>query len=392
MPSWSDANQTGQLSLGSSNSLNMKPLRLVAANDPVSALLALGNVLEGKQALFITRPEVNGLMPEVHGLPDEVAENIGLIVESSGSTGTPKRFELSPQALRAAANASALRLGGHGQWLLTLPVNYVAGAMVLVRSLLADTQPVIMNSGVGFTAESFARHTGMLTAARRYTSLVPAQLGKLAEALPHLPELLPAMKRFDAILVGGQAANPNHVRELRDLGLKLVLTYGSAETAGGVVYDGSPLEGVSVSITKDGLIAIESPTIAENVQHPFVTNDLGSIKDGILSIQGRIDRVINSGGVKLSLEAIESWALDHDGIREAAAVKVPNQQFGESFVCFIVRERRFSFDHSQAASALGLAAKHGVWRDLETIPKLASGKPDLQFLEVLANQPGEHHG
>ena len=87
-----------------------KPLKLVAANDTVSALIALGEALAGKQAVFVTAPELNGLMPEVHGLPDEVAQDVALIVESSGSTGTPKRIALSADALLASARAAHLVL------------------------------------------------------------------------------------------------------------------------------------------------------------------------------------------------------------------------------------------------------------------------------------------
>ena len=85
----------------------MKPLRIVAANDAVQALLAMGNVLDGSEALFISPPEVNGLMPVVHGLSNEVEGHVGLIVESSGSTGTPKRLELSAKALTAAAKMTS---------------------------------------------------------------------------------------------------------------------------------------------------------------------------------------------------------------------------------------------------------------------------------------------
>jgi hypothetical protein len=54
-------------------------LKLVAANDTVGALLALADALGGKQAVFVTAPETNGLMPEVHGLPDQVPDHIALI-------------------------------------------------------------------------------------------------------------------------------------------------------------------------------------------------------------------------------------------------------------------------------------------------------------------------
>ena len=107
-----------------------KPLKLVAANDPFSALIAVADALAGKVALFVTPPELNGLMPEVHGLPDSVDDSVAFIVETSGSTGTPKRVELSVAAALASAHASAKRLGGSGRWLLGLPINYVAGLNV----------------------------------------------------------------------------------------------------------------------------------------------------------------------------------------------------------------------------------------------------------------------
>jgi O-succinylbenzoic acid--CoA ligase len=123
----------------------MKQLRLVPANDTFRALSLVVDVLDNQTAGFITPAELNGLMPEVHGLPDEVEDEVGLIVESSGSTGVPKRIELSSSARLASAEASAKRIGS-GQWLLALPVNFIAGANVLIRSVVADTQPVILNT------------------------------------------------------------------------------------------------------------------------------------------------------------------------------------------------------------------------------------------------------
>ena len=113
----------------------MIPLKLVAANDTFGALVALGEVLAANQAVFITAPEVNGKMPETFGLPDEVEAGTGLIVETSGSSGKPKRVTLSREAILASANAAQIRLGGPGQWLLALPINFVAGARY--RSVIA---------------------------------------------------------------------------------------------------------------------------------------------------------------------------------------------------------------------------------------------------------------
>ena len=369
---------------------NMKPLRLVAASDPISAMLALGNVLDGSQALFITPPEVNGLMPEVHGLPDDVEERVGLIVESSGSTGTPKRLELSAKALTAAAKMSAKRLGGNGQWLLALPINFVAGAMVLVRSLIADTQPVLMNTAVPFTAEAFARAASLMTGERRYTSLVPAQLDRLFEALDSEPTLLAALQRFDAILVGGQKPNRTTINALRKKDINIVTTYGMAETSGGVVYNGEPLDGVEISILEDDRIAIESPTLASNVKRPYITSDLGQFTDGKLYVKGRADRVVISGAHKLSLESVEEWTQKQSGVIAAAAVSVTHPKFGESFVCFLTLSEGISFDAAKAHFALGVVAKSGQWKVLEKLPTLMSGKPDLiELTELAANLGGK---
>lgn len=330
----------------------MEPLKLDASFDAVSALLALGDVVDGKR---------------------------DLVVQSSGSTGTPKEIELRAEAVKKAALASADRLGGHGQWLLALPINYVAGAMVLVRSLLADSQPVVLNSQVPFTAEGFNRTASFMTGERRFTSLVPAQLERLAADLANVPGLLQTLKRFSAILVGGQAARAKTVEALRSQGVNLVLTYGMAETCGGVVYDGVPLDGFELSIQEDGRIVIDG----------LITNDLGEIVDGKLVVRGRTDRVINSGGHKLSLEAVESWTLEQRGVESACAVAASHEVFGESFVCFFTKNHDFELDTSRAALALGIVAKSGQWRSIEKLPTLPNGKPDLQFLTVLANQFGE---
>ena len=151
----------------------MKPLRLIPANDTFRALSSCVELLDGKIALFITDPELNGLMPEVNGLPNEVSSDVALIVESSGSTGTPKRIELSEAALRASAQASAERLGGQGQWLLALPTRFIAGINVLVRSVIADTQPVIMNAQLPFTADAFFRSRPMTIRFRYFVALIP---------------------------------------------------------------------------------------------------------------------------------------------------------------------------------------------------------------------------
>ena len=280
----------------------MKKLRVCGANDTFGALNLILDVLEGNCAGFISAPEVNGVLPEVF-LPEEVADDVGLIVESSGSSGSPKQIELSVAALRHSATASLARLGGPGQWLLALTPQFIAGVNVLTRSVLSDSQPVIMNTQVPFTTEAFVRGASLMEGERRYTSLVPAQLQRIAAEVDSDAFLFSTLRKFDAILVGGQAADFALVESLRAKGINIILSYGMAETSGGCVYDGVALDGVAIKIV-DGLIEISGPVVANGLGGSYLSNDLGEMVDGKLKVLGRADRVIVSGGLKVSLERV----------------------------------------------------------------------------------------
>ena len=380
-----------------------KPLKLVAANDAFGALVAFADVLDDKYALFITAPEVNGKMPETHGLPDEVDDDVALIVETSGSTGVPKKISLSRKALLASAHAASFALDADdysSQWLLALPTNYIAGANVLIRSVLAGTQPVIMNTSVPFTAEAFARSASLMTGARRYTSLVPTQLARLAAAIndPFSPSgkndfLLAQLRKFEAILVGGQAPQDEVVTALRDLGIKIVITYGMTETCGGCVYDGVALDGVQIDLV-GSRIEISGKVLASEIDDDsgvqvlgerFITNDLGEFDEsGRLQILGRIDRVIVSGGLKISLDRVEELARAVPGVAELAATAIADQEWGQRVGIVYLGSPEVADEIALAlANDLGPAGKPIRVVRTDGVPKLPSGKHDLQAIKRL---------
>jgi O-succinylbenzoic acid--CoA ligase len=378
----------------------MIPLKLIAANDTFGALVALGEVLAANQAVFITAPEVNGKMPETFGLPGEVETGVGLIVETSGSSGKPKRVTLSREAILASANAAQLRLGGPGQWLLALPINFVAGANVLIRSLVADTQPVLMNTSVPFTAEAFARSASLMSASRRYTSLVPTQLARLAAAIedPFSPSgkndfLLAQLRKFDAILVGGQAPQDGVIRQLTELGVKIIVTYGMTETCGGCVYDGVPLDGVKLDLVGNRIQisgkVLAAEIVDESGSQPigqeFITNDLGELDaEGRLNILGRIDRVIVSGGLKISLDRVEELARAVPGVAELAATAIADQQWGQRVGIVYLGSPEVADEIALAlANDLGPAGKPVRVVRTDGVPKLPSGKHDLLAINRL---------
>jgi O-succinylbenzoic acid--CoA ligase len=340
-------------------------------------------------------------MPDVHGLPDEVDDSVAFIVESSGSTGSPKRIELSAAAALGSAKASADRLGGSGQWLLALPINYIAGLNVLIRSAVAETQPVMMNTAVSFTAESFVRHTSMLRAEKKFTALVPTQLARLATAVEVENAMdvsgsatLGALRSFDAILVGGQSTAPQLISSLRDLGVNIVETYGSTETFGGVIYNGQPLEGVNYKILEDSRIEISSPTLANEFanENKIIMSDLGDVADGKLRVLGRSDRVMISGAIKISLDRVEAIAADVAGVVEVAATSISDSEWGERVGIVYLGSPEVAEDiASRLADELGPAAKPLRIIRADRVPKLTSGKHDLLAINRLfeTSQSGE---
>jgi len=356
----------------------MKKLIRVPANDTFAALNLMLDVLDERVAGFITPSEVNGVKPEIEGLPDEVADSVGLIVESSGSTGVPKRIELSPTALRASGEAVLERLGGPGQWLLALPINFIAGANVLIRSVLSDTQPVMLNSRVPFTVEAFVRGASLMDGARRYTSVVPAQLAKLAAAAKQDAFVFSMLRKFDAILVGGQQPNWADVQELKSRGVNVVVSYGMTETGGGCIFDGEPIGGVAYRLS-DSLIEISGPTLAEGYGPWFKTNDIGEVENDKLKVIGRSDRVIISGGVKVSLDRIEQAALEIPGVAELVAIALPTE-WGESVGIVYSGSPEVDFGPIEQIS---VAAKVRESIRVSEIPRLLSGKPDLLACRAL---------
>ena len=81
---------------------------------------------------------------------EPVDDRAALVVSTSGSTGTPKGAMLSAAALAASAAATDAALGGPGRWLLALPAHHIAGLQVILRSLRAGPEPVVMDVTGGF--------------------------------------------------------------------------------------------------------------------------------------------------------------------------------------------------------------------------------------------------
>lgn len=338
---------------------------------------------------------------ETPGCDDAVA-----VVRTSGSTGSPKAAILTVEALAASSMATALALKGEGQWLLALPAQYVAGVQVLVRSLFAGTRPWVMDMSDGFTPEAFTAGALELTDKIRFTSLVPTQLQRLLDS--PAPDTLAVLRRFNGILLGGAPASARLLAAAREAGVRVITTYGSAETCGGCVYDGVPLEGVQVRVAEDGRILLGGDTVAagyldapeatdtfyeEDGVRWYRTNDLGTLDaEGRLTVLGRADDVIITGGVKVSAAHVQEQLEKSDGVTAAFVAGLPSAEWGEAVAAFIALADGAagtpSRDHADVLKAewhrqLGLLAPKTVLAATELL-MLPNGKPDrLAMIERL---------
>lgn len=317
-------------------------------------------------------------------------EGTAAVVRTSGSTGTPKRTALPVDSLAASAMATALELGAEGQWLLALPVNYVAGLSVLTRSLYAGTRPWAMDPSGSFTARAFTEAAGELTDRFRLTSLVPTQLQRLL-ADPE-PGTLAALRRFDAILLGGGRAPDALREEANRQGLRVRLTYGMSETCGGCVYDGAPLPGV-LARQEEGRLWLGGDVVASgylgnpeltaehfrtdtNGVRWFRTEDLGSVDGGRVTVLGRADDVVITGGIKVSAGAVQSVLEAVPGVRAALVVGVPDAEWGAVVAAVVVGEADDDALAEAVRSSLGRAAVPRRLHRPDALPLLPNGKPD----------------
>ena len=377
-----------------------RPLAVVPA-EPQAVLAALREALSRDGPAIL--PRDTEARPGQPALPAEVPQRVALVVETSGSTGVPKRVALSADALLASAAASESVLGGPGQWLLALPAHYIAGVNVLVRSITSGTQPVILGGG-HFDAKAFAEASDAMDSPLRFASLVPTQLLRLLDAAEQDLPVLDRLRRFDRLLIGGQATPAGLVARALELGLNLSRSYGSSETSGGCVYDGVPLPGVELRIA-DGEVQIGGATLAEGYlgdealseqnflddrgQRWYRTGDAGALDAAgtTLAVTGRLDSVIISGGTNVSLAAVERVAGSLPGFADAVAVRAPSPEWGEVAVVFTSStDAAARLEELRAAvrEELGVAARPAAVLAVESIPLLSSGKPDRVVLAALA--------
>lgn len=229
------------------------------------------------------------------------------LVQTSGSTGKPKTIEISREQMEASAvmTAQALNLNSSDNALICLNTRYIAGKMMLARSFTLGMTAYILPP----VANPLKAITSSLSIS--FTAMAPYQIKMVLEESPDKITLLDQMK---AILLGGAPVDPRLEEALQKTRGPVYSTYGMTETVSHIALrrlngpDSSPaytvLPGISVSVDARSCLTIKGSV----TQHKtLITNDVVKLlSDNQFIWTGRIDNVINSGGIKIQIEELET--------------------------------------------------------------------------------------
>lgn len=343
--------------------------------DTAEVMRDVARMLDGGPALWLASGPRPGL-----------GDGVGAVVETSGSTGGPRRVVLSRAALRWAAAAAEERLGAPMTWHLTLAPHYVAGLMVVVRSLVAGRDPVPAAADLTDLSP-----TGEGDA----VSIVGTQLHRALASR----ETTRVLADFDAVLVGGAALQPDLRARAEAAGIRIIETYGMSETSGGAVWDNQPLPGVDVRILPDsrapegsgrialaggmlfdGYLGDAAATATALVGDALLTSDFGRLEGGRLAVGGRLDDVVISGGVNVDLAAVRAAVAGRDP--GAAVLAVPDDEWGVRIVVFATSGSLGSW-RDELAADLPRTALPRQFVQVSELPRTSGGKPDRARLLAL---------
>ena len=259
-----------------------------------------------------------------------------LLVHTSGSTGKPKPMLVEKRRMEASARITCgfLGLRAGDTALLCMPLDFIAGKMVVVRSLVWGLQLVAV--------EPSGHPLKGLTESPTFAAMVPMQVYNSLK----VEEERRLLRDIKHLIIGGGAINRDMAEALRGFPNAVWSTYGMSETLSHIAlrrlsgaeasewYE--PFDGVGVTTNADGCLVIDAPAVCA---HPLVTNDIAEIApDGRrFRIRGRRDNVVCSGGLKLQIEEMEARLQPHLNVPYMIS-KRPDDKFGEAVVLLAVTD------------------------------------------------------
>ena len=248
-------------------------------------------------------------------------------MRTSGTTGLPKIVRLEKQAMiqSALATGDFFELEPRNKALLCLPVKFVAGKMMLVRSIILGLDLDVVSPSTEPLASNETKYD--------FVAMVPLQVQNSIEALSNVKKLIIGGAKMDTTLEAKLLPLKTEIYET--YGMTETITHIAAKKLGEKVF--TVLPNVKIAQDDRGCLVITVPSISEEA---IVTNDLVEvIRENQFIFLGRIDNVINSGGVKLIPEQIEAKLIEKINSR-FFVTGIPDPVLGEKLILVIEGEKQ----------------------------------------------------
>ncbi|HPE77760.1 MAG TPA: AMP-binding protein [Draconibacterium sp.] len=314
---------------------------------------------------------------------DFLSESEFIYQQTSGSTGAPKTIQLSKKAmLKSAENTvSFFNLERNQKAVLCLPVKYIAGKMMIVRAFLAQMNLVLIEPD---GTPDFSK-LGEVD----FCAMVPMQAANLLEQ-----NNWPNIK---TLILGGAETSSELFEKLQKVKTEVFETYGMAETCSHIALKQingenpqqvfTTLPGIRISKDERDCLVIDAPFLKEKI----ITNDcIELVSENKFKWLGRIDNVINSGGIKIQPEMLEK-KIEEILQKSCVILSEPDEILGQKLVLVIESEKPENPSQIQEKLAPHFDKKmlpKSVWF-LAEFPRNKSFKIDRKMLKEWG--PGDSH-
>lgn len=310
-----------------------------------------------------------------------------VLVHTSGSTGKPKPMMVEKKRMLNSARITCdfLGLKPGDSALLCMSLDYIAGKMVVVRSIERHLH-LISVSPSGHPLKDINEEI-------TFAAMVPMQVYNTLQ----VPEERERLTHIRHLIIGGGAIDASLEKELQALPGNIAIwsTYGMTETLSHIALrriNGAeasewyqPFDSVKISQTEEGCLVIDAPQVCAET---LVTNDIVEIESYIYNkveklrfrIKGRKDNVICSGGIKIQIEEVEEFLKPHLE-KPFMLAKKKDEKFGEIAV-LLSEDKEIK---TVEATVRRLLSDHKYWiprefLHVEHLPLTETGKPKRSIL------------
>ena len=304
-----------------------------------------------------------------------------VLVHTSGSTGQPKPMLIEKRRMEASARITCdfLGLQSGDTALLCMSLDYIAGKMMVVRSLVRGLRLICV--------EPSGEPLRTVTEPIDFAAMVPMQVWNTLR----IPEQRRRLSNIRHLIIGGGAIDDDMAAELHTFPNAVWSTYGMTETLSHIALRRlsgpaasewyTPFDGVRLALNDNGCLVIDAPAVHDGI---LTTNDIAELApDGRFRILGRLDNIICSGGIKIQAEEVERLLRAH--LREPIVIsKRKDPKFGEAVV--LLTEGDTDTARQVCSQVLPRYWQPRAYFHVDAIPLTATGKPARRQAELLVQQ------